>query len=138
MATAPDGPWTRILDLIEALYPTRSRAPALLAVVFGSLLGALVAVGASVAVAPGSARQGPAVVEVSCADGSGGRLVLDPDVDGPVTMPEQLAFLDPGDCVITQPATGAARTSTVRVSAMREPSTGGGAAGSAVAIGRDP
>jgi hypothetical protein len=73
-----------------------------------------------------SGRQGQAVVEVSCVDGSGARLVLGPDSDGPAALPERLAFLEPTDCVITQPATGAAHTSTVKVSAVREPSTGGG------------
>ncbi|GII21152.1 hypothetical protein Pme01_07490 [Planosporangium mesophilum] len=72
-----------------------------------------------------SGRQEPAVVEVSCADGSGGRVVLDPAADGPANLPEPLAFLEPTDCVVSQPATGAARTSTVKASALREPASGG-------------
>lgn len=74
-----------------------------------------------------SGRQGPAVVEVSCVDGSGGRLVLGPAVEEQAALPEPLAFLEPTDCVVSQPATGAARTSLVKTSATREPSTGGGA-----------
>ncbi|NJC63468.1 hypothetical protein HC028_02925 [Planosporangium flavigriseum] len=71
-----------------------------------------------------SGRKGPAVVEVSCADGSGGRLVLAPDATGPVALPEPLAFLESTSCRIEQTATGAAGTSTVTVSAVRRPSTG--------------
>jgi hypothetical protein len=71
-------------------------------------------------------RKDPAIVEVSCVDRSGGRLVLSPTADGPAGLPEPLAFLEPADCVIAQPTTGATRTGTVRTSTVREPSTGGG------------
>jgi hypothetical protein len=53
-------------------------------------------------------------------------LVLGPDAKEPATLSGPLAFLEPTDCFISQPATGAAPTSTVKIFAIREPSTGGG------------
>jgi hypothetical protein len=73
-----------------------------------------------------TARQDAAIVEVSCVDGSGGRLVLSADAGERAELPEPLAFLEPAACVIAQPASGVGRTGTVRTSAVREPSTGGG------------
>jgi hypothetical protein len=74
---------------------------------------------------PRSGRHDTTVADVSCVDGSRGRLALDPTANGPATLPEPLAFLEPTTCVITEPATGAAGTGTVKVSATREPDTGG-------------
>ncbi|MGC9668051.1 hypothetical protein ACNTMW_16030 [Planosporangium sp. 12N6] len=71
------------------------------------------------------ARRGAAVVEVSCVDGSRGRLVLAPDTAGPAVLPQPLSFLEPTTCEIRQQDTGAAPGATVTVSATREPATGG-------------
>jgi hypothetical protein len=74
-------------------------------------------------------REGPAVVEVSCVDGSGGRVVLGARSAGEATLPEPLAFLEPTTCTVTQTSTGAAATSRVTVSAGREPDNGDGSPG---------
>jgi hypothetical protein len=71
-------------------------------------------------------RHGPAIVEVSCVDGSAGRALLAADDNSRATLPESLAFLEPTNCTITQPTSGAAQTSLVRVSAKLEPSAGDG------------
>jgi hypothetical protein len=71
-------------------------------------------------------RHGPAIVEVSCVDGSAGRAVLAADDDGRATLPGPLAFLEPTNCTITQSASGAAQTSMVKVSATLEPAAGDG------------
>jgi hypothetical protein len=71
-------------------------------------------------------RRGPAIVEVSCVDGSAGRVLLAADDGSRATLPESLAFLEPTSCTITQPSSGAAQTSLVRVTAKLEPSSGDG------------
>jgi hypothetical protein len=72
-------------------------------------------------------RAEPAVLEVSCVDGSSGRVVLDAGSadDG---LPQPLAFLEPTSCTITQPATGAARTSEVKTTAAFDPPDSDGGA----------
>jgi hypothetical protein len=72
-------------------------------------------------------RVEPAVVEVSCVDGAKGRVVLDPGSRDDI-LPQPLAFLEPTSCTITQPATGAARTSTVSTTAALDPPGPDGAA----------
>lgn len=71
-------------------------------------------------------RRGPAIVEVSCVDGSAGRVLLAADDSGRTTLPEALAFLEPTNCTITQPSNGAAQASLVRATAVVEPSSGDG------------
>jgi hypothetical protein len=71
-------------------------------------------------------RRGPAIVEVSCVDGSAGRVLLAADDSSRATLPEALAFLEPTNCTITQPSSGAAQASLVRVTAVAEPSSGDG------------
>jgi hypothetical protein len=71
-------------------------------------------------------RRGPTVVEVSCVDGSAGRVLLAADDSGRATLPDALAFLEPTNCTITQPTSGAAQTSLVRVTAKLEPTSGDG------------
>jgi hypothetical protein len=71
-------------------------------------------------------RRGPTIVEVSCVDGSAGRVLLAADDSSRATLPESLAFLEPTNCTVTQPSSGAAQTSLVRVTAKLEPSSGDG------------
>jgi hypothetical protein len=71
-------------------------------------------------------RRGPVIVEVSCVDGSAGRVLLAADDSSRATLPDSLAFLEPTNCTITQPSSGAAQTSLVRVTAKLEPSSGDG------------
>jgi hypothetical protein len=71
-------------------------------------------------------RRGPAVVEVSCADGSAGRVVVAAGDGRQGSLPEQLAFLEPTQCTVVQASTGAAQTTVVKVAARLEPTTGDG------------
>lgn len=73
-----------------------------------------------------SGRAAPAVLEVSCVDGSAGRVVLDTTEGASTGLPESLAFLAPTDCTITQPSTGAARTSEVKTTVALDPPAGDG------------
>jgi hypothetical protein len=50
--------------------------------------------------ADGGAR-GAAVVNIACADGSTGRIVLPPDVDGALDLPEPLTFAEKTNCTVS-------------------------------------
>jgi hypothetical protein len=69
-------------------------------------------------------RGSSAVVEVSCVDGSAGRVVLGADDSGPQNLPEPLSFLEPTDCTISQPASGLVEGASVLASALLEPAPG--------------
>ena len=60
------------------------------------------------ATGPASARRGPAVIAVTCTDGSTDRLTLAPDQAGPVRLRTPLQFLYPTSCTVSEPQTGAA------------------------------
>ncbi len=63
-----------------------------------------------------ASRSAPAVVELSCVDGSAGRVVLATDSPGQqASLPEPLAFLGPTECTIAQPAAGGAARTSVTV-----------------------
>jgi len=69
-------------------------------------------------------RTGGAVVEVSCTDGSGGRVVLGAQNTLQDALPEALSFLEPASCTITQPSSGAPEKGSVTASALLEPAAG--------------
>jgi hypothetical protein len=71
-------------------------------------------------------RRGPAVVEVSCGDGSAGRVVVAAGDGRQGSLPERLAFLEPTHCTVVQASTGAGQTTVVKVSARLEPTVGDG------------
>ncbi len=74
--------------------------------------------------AEGSAdgRSGPVVVEVACADGSAGRVVLGGHGAGQQSLPEALSFAEPTSCTITQQAAGTAGGAAVSTSTTLQPS----------------
>jgi hypothetical protein len=80
--------------------------------------------------AEGSAfgRDGPVVLEVSCGDGSLGRVVLAAGQAGPADLPEALAFLEPTGCTITQVAAGLAEGGSVVTTASLDPDGAGATA----------
>jgi len=63
-------------------------------------------------------------VQVSCADGSTGRVVVGVRETGR-SLPEALSFAEPTDCSIEQPATGVADTAAVTASVVVEPAPNG-------------
>jgi hypothetical protein len=71
-------------------------------------------------------RDEPAVIEVSCVDGSAGRVVLESDEEHSSGMPQSLAFLAPTECTVAQRATGAVTSSEVTTSATLDPPGGDG------------
>jgi hypothetical protein len=70
------------------------------------------------------ARDGPAVVEVSCVDGSAGLVALAANDFTEQTLPEPLAFLDTTSCTVTQTGTGVDREANVTTAAAVEPAPG--------------
>ncbi|HLL67949.1 MAG TPA: hypothetical protein VK453_19875 [Micromonosporaceae bacterium] len=70
------------------------------------------------------ARSGPALLEISCLDGSTGRVVLGVDDLGEAALPESLSFVESTSCTVTQPSAGAAPDASVDVSAAVDPSPG--------------
>jgi hypothetical protein len=71
-------------------------------------------------------RDQPTIVDVSCMDGSAGRVVLQSDEEHSSGMPQSLAFLAPTECTIAQRATGAVTSSEVKTSATLDPPSGDG------------
>jgi hypothetical protein len=57
-------------------------------------------------------RAGAATLEVSCVDGSAGRVVLGVGNGEPEPLPDPLTFLEPTRCTVRQPGSGVAPGST--------------------------
>jgi hypothetical protein len=71
-----------------------------------------------------SGRAGPVVLELDCADGSTGRVVLPLGDNSEATLPTPLGFLDPTRCMIERPSAPAASGATVDVAATLDPAPG--------------
>jgi hypothetical protein len=71
-----------------------------------------------------SGRDGPAVLSVTCTDGSIGRVVLPANDFTERSLPLPLAFLDATQCTVDRPADGAASAVATSVSATLDPAPG--------------
>jgi hypothetical protein len=71
-----------------------------------------------------AARESAAVIEVSCDDGSIGRVVLLTEDYSSVSLPEPLTFLEPTRCTVTEPSNGVRKGSTVSLTGVMEPAAG--------------
>jgi hypothetical protein len=72
------------------------------------------------------ARAGSAIAEVTCDDGSAGRVVLPAQNTVHESLPDGLSFLEPTSCTITQPSSGAVDGGGATASVVLDPGTGGG------------
>jgi hypothetical protein len=68
-------------------------------------------------------RTGSVVLEVSCADGSAGRVVLAASDTGGAELPEPLTLGEPTTCTVHQPATGAPADVQTTSSARLDPAS---------------
>jgi hypothetical protein len=77
--------------------------------------------------AEGSAagRTGPVLLEVTCADGSSGLVVLPAADFGRQTLPETLSFLDPTSCTLRQTSAGIGEHDTVVATVVVDPAPAG-------------
>jgi hypothetical protein len=64
------------------------------------------------------------VLEISCQDGSTGRVVLGADDLDEAGLPVPLSFVEPTRCTVTQPASGVADDATVTAAGNLEPASG--------------
>ncbi|WP_432835074.1 prealbumin-like fold domain-containing protein [Dactylosporangium sp. CA-092794] len=69
-------------------------------------------------------RAGPVMLDVDCADGSTGRVVLDAGDNGEASLPAPLAFLGPTRCTIGQPDAPATKDASVTFAATLDPAAG--------------
>ena len=70
-----------------------------------------------------ASRTASAVLDVSCADGSAGRVVLQAADAGPTELPEPLSLGGPTTCTVSQPSTGAPGAQA-RSAALLDPGVG--------------
>jgi hypothetical protein len=84
-------------------------------------------------------RSGAAVLQVLCADGSQGRVVLPADDYTERSLPQPLGFLDPTRCAVDRPDDGAAVPARASVTAVLDPAPGNAplALPGSVAVARD-
>jgi hypothetical protein len=71
-----------------------------------------------------SERDRPAVLSVTCTDGSTGVVVLPANDFTERSLPQPLGFLDATQCTVDRPDDGAASSSTTSVSAALDPAPG--------------
>jgi len=77
-----------------------------------------------VLIADPTARSSPAVLDVTCTDGSAGRVVLGPSEEGPGELPDALGVPAKASCTVTQGSTGAEPGGLRNASAVLEPAKG--------------